>query len=61
VNDHLSDDDFSTGDAEVDSALRRLEDLDDRPVDEHAAVYEDVHRRLGRVLDGSADGQPAGQ
>jgi hypothetical protein len=61
VNEYLPDDDFSTGDAEVDSALQRLEDLDERPVDEQAAVYEDIHRRLGGVLDGSADGQPAGQ
>jgi hypothetical protein len=60
VNEYLADD-FSTGDAEVDSALQRLKDLESRPVDEHAAVYEDVHRRLGGVLDGSADGQPSGQ
>jgi hypothetical protein len=61
VNDYKPDDDFSTGDADVDAALERLDELDSRPVDEHAAVYDDVHRRLGAVLDGSADGQPSAQ
>jgi hypothetical protein len=61
VSDYLADDDFSTGDAEVDSALERLDELDTRPVDEHAAVYDDVHRRLGAVLNGSSDGSPSGQ
>jgi hypothetical protein len=60
VNDYQADD-FSTGDGEVDAALERLDELDARPVDEHAAVYEDIHRRLGAVLDGPADGQPSGQ
>jgi hypothetical protein len=60
VNDYQADD-FSTGDAEVDAALERLDELDGKPVDEHAAVYDDVHRRLGAVLDGPADGQPSDQ
>jgi hypothetical protein len=58
VNDYQADDEFSTGDADVDAALDRLDGLDSQPVDEHAAVYDDVHRRLGAVLDGSADGTP---
>ena len=49
------DDTLSTGDLAVDAALRRLEELDERPVDEHVAVYEDVHRQLTEALDGSAD------
>jgi hypothetical protein len=61
VNDYLADDEFSTGDTEVDAALGRLDELDRRPVDEHAAVYDDLHRRLGSVLDGNADGQPSEQ
>jgi hypothetical protein len=61
VNDHQADDDFSTGDAEVDAALERLAELDVKPVDEHAPVYNDVHRRLGAVLDGPSDGPPSGQ
>jgi hypothetical protein len=60
VNDYQADD-FSTGDAQVDAALERLDELDARPVDEHANVYADVHRRLGAVLDGTADGQPSDQ
>lgn len=47
---------LSTGDPDVDAALGRLRDLDELPVDEHGDVYEDVHGRLGAVLDGSADG-----
>lgn len=61
MNDYLADDEFSTGDAEVDAAIGRLDELDTRPVDEHAAVYDDVHRRLGAVLGGSADGQPSAE
>jgi hypothetical protein len=65
VNDYQGDDDvstddgFSTGDPEVDTALDRLDELDAKPVDEHAAVYDDVHRRLGAVLGGSSDGSPS--
>jgi hypothetical protein len=69
VNDYQADDEsstgfstgFSTGDSEVDAALELLEELDTRPVDDHAAVYDEVHRRLGAVLAGTADGQPSGQ
>ncbi len=47
----------STGDARVDAALERLSDLDDLELDDHAELYDDVHRRLGSVLDGtSGDG-----
>jgi hypothetical protein len=59
VNDDYQADDLSTGDADVDAALERLDELDARPVDEHATVYEVVHRRLGAVLDGPADGPPS--
>jgi hypothetical protein len=59
VNDYHDDgaDAFSTGDTGVDAAIERLAELDTRPVDEHAAVYDDVHRQLGAVLEGSSDGQ----
>jgi hypothetical protein len=30
----------------VDEALARLEDLDERPVGEHVAVFDEVHRLL---------------
>lgn len=40
----------ATGDARVDDALGRLGDLTGLPVEEHLAVYEDVHRRLHDAL-----------
>jgi len=55
VNDETElDTQFSTGDPQVDDALSRLDGLDDRPLDEHADVYTDIHRSLGAVLDGTA-------
>jgi hypothetical protein len=51
----------STGEPRVDAALARLDDLAGRPVTEHRAVFEDVHRRLRDVL-GELDSRqpPAG-
>ena len=43
-----------TGDARVDQALRRLDDLDDLPLTEHAAVFEHIHGELTGAL-GSLD------
>lgn len=40
----------ATGEPRVDAALARLDELTDRPVTEHRAVFEDVHRRLRDVL-----------
>ena len=40
----------STGDARVDEALRRLDELAGLPVAEHPAVFEQVHRRLAEAL-----------
>jgi hypothetical protein len=34
----------------VDTALSRLEDLTERPVAEHVAVYDEVHRLLQDAL-----------
>ena len=36
--------------AAVDGALERLEQLDDLPVGEHVAVYDEVHRLLQDAL-----------
>ncbi|RKS77847.1 hypothetical protein CLV35_1549 [Motilibacter peucedani] len=36
----------------VDRILRRLDALDEAPVDEHAPVYDAVHRELAEVLAG---------
>jgi hypothetical protein len=40
----------ATGEPRVDAALARLDELAGRPVAEHRAVFEDVHRRLRDVL-----------
>jgi len=47
----------ATGDARVDAALAPLDELAGRPVTEHAAIFEDVHRRLTAVL-GELDPAP---
>ncbi len=39
-----------TGDERVDRAVARLAELDDRPVHEHAAVVESIHRSLQDTL-----------
>ena len=55
-----------TGEARVDAAVARLGELAGRPVTEHPAVFEQVHRQLREVLgelDAGPDGaaaQPAG-
>jgi hypothetical protein len=40
----------STGDARVDEAVARLDDLAGRPVFEHPAVFEQVRERLSEAL-----------
>src|SRR5215475_10722979 len=40
----------STGDARVDDAIARLDDLAGLPVAEHLAVFEYVHERLTEAL-----------
>jgi len=40
----------ATGEPRVDAALARLDELAGRPVTEHRAIFEDVHRRLRGVL-----------
>lgn len=39
-----------TGVAAADAAADRLTELDEAPLDEHVAIYEDVHRRLQEGL-----------
>lgn len=48
-----------TGDQRVDAALRRLEQVAQLPVGEHAPVYERVHADLTEVL-GDLDPDSAG-
>ena len=50
----------ATGEARVDEALARLDELPGLPVTEHPAVFEQVHRRLQEVL-GELDTGPAGE
>jgi hypothetical protein len=40
----------------VEVAVSRLEDLDDLPVGEHVAVYDEVHRLLQDALAGLDEG-----
>lgn len=42
-----------TGVPDVDAVLDDVESLEDRPVDEHVAVYEQAHERLRRALEGT--------
>lgn len=44
------DDIEATGDARVDAATARLEEVPDLPTTDHVGVYEDVHRRLQEAL-----------
>jgi hypothetical protein len=40
-----------TGDARVDAVLAALDGLDDRPVSEHAVVFEQAHEQLRSALE----------
>ena len=40
-----------TGDERVDAVLASLDGLDDRPVREHAAVFEQAHEQLRAALE----------
>jgi hypothetical protein len=40
----------AAGEPRVDAALDRLQDVAAAPVDEHVAIYDDVHRRLQDAL-----------
>jgi hypothetical protein len=48
-----------TGEPRVDEAIAGLDRLDDLPLDEHVAVFEDTHARLRQVL-GELDAGPTG-
>lgn len=49
----------STGHPAVDNALRSLEHLDGRPVDEHVALFEAAHETLRAALAEAGD-RPGG-
>lgn len=48
MNPGLSD--GASGDARVDAALARLDDIDEAPVHEHAEIFADIHTRLTSAL-----------
>ena len=45
---------MATGVASVDTVVASVEALDERPVEEHVAVFEEAHDRLRRALDAAA-------
>ena len=48
-----------TGDSRVDAAVARLGELAGAPLDEHPAIFEQVHDRLREVLGELSPGMPA--
>jgi hypothetical protein len=46
----ITEDTVITGDTRVDQALSRLGELEDRPLPEHAAVFEHIHAELTGAL-----------
>ena len=44
-----------TGLAEADQVIAAVEELEDRPIEEHVGVFEAAHERLRRALDTPAD------
>jgi hypothetical protein len=40
----------ATGDERVDDAVAGLASLADKPVEEHPAVLDEIHARLGQIL-----------
>ena len=49
----------ATGNARVDAALERLQELDQAPIDEHAEVFADIHARLSSALGDSGTPESA--
>jgi hypothetical protein len=48
------EDHVTTGHAEIDTALRRLDELDGLPVQQHGEVYDELHGRLRDALTAAA-------
>lgn len=46
-----------TGNPAVDEVIASLEGLDNVPVDEHVALFEQAHEQLRRTLSGAGDNQ----
>lgn len=56
----MSEQDPETGHPAVDEVLRSLQQLEDRPVDEHVEVFERAHEQLRQALN-DAGNQPGDQ
>jgi hypothetical protein len=50
---------LSTGDAALDAALDRLDELDESDLERHVEIYDDLPGALGAVLDGTSSGAAA--
>lgn len=48
------EDHVTTGHAEIDTALRRLDELDGLPVEQHGEIYDELHGRLRDALTAAA-------
>jgi hypothetical protein len=55
----MADEGGGTGDSRVDAAVARLGELAGAPLDEHPALFEQVHDRLREVLGELSPGMPA--
>lgn len=44
-----------TGVTDVDEVIAAVEELDERPIEEHVGVFETAHEQLRRALDGAHD------
>ncbi|MCW2849539.1 MAG: hypothetical protein JWR90_3513 [Marmoricola sp.] len=59
VADDVSDEARGTGNGDVDTVIDSLNALDDLPVGEHVAVFEQAHESLRRALAGAGQNGPA--
>lgn len=54
----VAEEGVSTGHTEIDSALRRLDELDGLPVEQHGEVYDELHGQLRDALTAAATPAP---
>jgi hypothetical protein len=47
--------DHETGLARLDAAVQHLDTLDERPVDQHPPVFDEIHHAMREVLAGAHD------
>lgn len=54
----VAEDGVSTGHVGIDAALRRLDELDGMPVEQHGEVYDELHGQLRDALTAAATPAP---